>query len=343
VPPAYGNQLYGAPPPPPYGQQYGSPPPYGQQYGQQPGYPAFTPVAPKPGIIPLRPLAVGEILDGAFTTIRRHPKATLGLSAVFACAQQGLDLGVRALTGTLTSSGGAFSGTSFTFGSTSSSNGGDLAATLVAVFAEAMISLIVGGLLTALLCLVVSDSVLGQPSSAGGAWQRLRPFAWRAVGAALLIALIEGVGLVCCVLPGVFLWGALALTMPALVLERVSVGTALRRSWRLVTPSFWRTWGIRALSVIIAGAVSVPFSAIIIAVLASDATRSVNDGSSSVHLSTLTVVVMAVVSVITTTLTAPFLAGIVTLLYVDRRIRAEALDVQLQQSAAAAVAPTAYG
>ena len=34
------------------------------------------------------------------------------------------------------------------------------------------------------------------------------------------------------------------------------------------------------------------------------------------------------------TLTGPFLAGMVTLLYVDRRIRAEALDVQLQQAAA---------
>ena len=37
-------------------------------------------IAPKPGIVPLRPLGVGEILDGAFTSMRRYPKATLGLS-----------------------------------------------------------------------------------------------------------------------------------------------------------------------------------------------------------------------------------------------------------------------
>ena len=51
----------------------------------------YAMAAPKPGIIPLRPLSVGEILDGTFTTIRRHPKATLGLSAAVACAQQGAD------------------------------------------------------------------------------------------------------------------------------------------------------------------------------------------------------------------------------------------------------------
>ena len=30
----------------------------------------------------MRPIAVGEILDGAFTSIRRNPKATLGIAAV---------------------------------------------------------------------------------------------------------------------------------------------------------------------------------------------------------------------------------------------------------------------
>jgi hypothetical protein len=39
------------------------------------------PPAPRPGIIPLRPVGVGEILDGAFTAVRRNLKATLGISA----------------------------------------------------------------------------------------------------------------------------------------------------------------------------------------------------------------------------------------------------------------------
>src|SRR3984885_11885612 len=85
--PSFGQQPYGQQP---YGQQpYGQQPGYGQQPYGQPGYglPQYggspygqwTPPAPKPGVIPLRPLSVGEILDGAFTAVRRNPKATLGL------------------------------------------------------------------------------------------------------------------------------------------------------------------------------------------------------------------------------------------------------------------------
>ena len=44
--------------------------------------PATAAAAPKPGVIPLRPLGLGEILDGSFATIRRNPKATLGIAAI---------------------------------------------------------------------------------------------------------------------------------------------------------------------------------------------------------------------------------------------------------------------
>src|SRR5205823_2675989 len=68
--------------PPGYGQPgYGQPPGYGQ--GPRP-YGSWTPPpqAPKPGVIPLRPLGVSELLDGAFTSIRRNPRATLGIAAI---------------------------------------------------------------------------------------------------------------------------------------------------------------------------------------------------------------------------------------------------------------------
>ena len=38
----------------------------------------------RPGIIPLRPLGLGDILDGAIKLIRFNPKAVLGLSAIAA-------------------------------------------------------------------------------------------------------------------------------------------------------------------------------------------------------------------------------------------------------------------
>src|SRR4249920_1813951 len=76
---------YGAPPGTGYGQPgYGQAGPGrpGADYAAPPGGWAPPPQAPKPGVIPLRPIAVGEILDGALTSIRRNPKATLGIAAV---------------------------------------------------------------------------------------------------------------------------------------------------------------------------------------------------------------------------------------------------------------------
>src|SRR3954471_10235184 len=45
------------------------------------GTPYAPPPPPRPGIVPLRPLGVGELLDGAFAAIRRYPRPTLGLAA----------------------------------------------------------------------------------------------------------------------------------------------------------------------------------------------------------------------------------------------------------------------
>jgi hypothetical protein len=360
APPAYGQQpQYGAPPPgygPPPGweqPQYGAPQYGAPQYGAPPppyGYQPYAAVAPKPGIIPLRPLSVSEILDGAFTTIRRHPKATLGLSAAVACVQQGLSLGVRALTDSVSSGGSSLTG--FHFSNSDSTTGADLATQLVGTFGVLLISVVLSSMLTGALCLVVSDSVLGKPSSAGAAWSRVRPMAWKLLAASLLVGIVPLAGLVFCIIPGVFLWVAWSLVIPALVLERIGVIAAIRRSRRLVTPSFWRVFGIRLLGVLITTVVAAPFSAITLATGANDLFSQIgndNGSSQTVHLSATTVIVAAVVGVIVTTLTAPFLAGMVTLLYIDRRIRAEALDVQLQQAAAnpvtvaAVPVPPAYG
>jgi hypothetical protein len=333
----YGPPPPAPPPPPPaypgaapnqgwqpsgYGSGYGSGPGSGHGYGAPGGFAQpYAVAAPKPGIIPLRPLTVGEILDGAFSTLRRHPKATLGLSAVVACIQQALTLGVRAGLGTLDTSAG-FLGTT---------SGTSVAVNLTGTLLSLAISLVLGLALTGMLCLVVSDSILGRPTSAGAAWQRARPMLGRIVLAAIAVGILEALGFVACILPGIFLWAALALTLPALVLERTTVGQAIRRSWRLVLPSFWRTLGIRILGQIIAGAIAVPFSLVLAAVTIGTLRAT---ESSSDHLSAWAIALSAVVGVAVTTVTAPFLAGLITLLYVDRRIRAEGLDMQLQQAAA---------
>ena len=152
----------GLPPPPPSppGQpplpQYGAPQYGAPQYGYPAAYPGgfaapYAMAAPKPGIIPLRPLTVGEILDGAFSTIRRHPRATLGLSAAVACGQQLLILLWRLASGTLTdSSNGFFSPRTTTSDGSGAFTAGDLTP-LIGVFVILIITAVLGALLTGVL------------------------------------------------------------------------------------------------------------------------------------------------------------------------------------------------
>src|SRR5205807_1271709 len=90
-PPGYGAPPGGYPPP-------GYPPP-----GYPPGYGA--PQALKPGVIPLRPLTLSDIFNGAVAYIRANPKATLGLTTVVVVAAQlfalVLSVGPFAVTGQL--------------------------------------------------------------------------------------------------------------------------------------------------------------------------------------------------------------------------------------------------
>src|SRR5665811_2233450 len=65
------------------GPSYAGPPPTGlpvQPHGAMQQIPMLT--AHKPGIVPLRPLQFGDILDGAVKAVRFNPKSMVGLSAI---------------------------------------------------------------------------------------------------------------------------------------------------------------------------------------------------------------------------------------------------------------------
>src|SRR4051794_14144311 len=69
---------WGQPAPP----SWGTPPPPS-------GPPGWAPAGygrPPTGIVPLRPLSVGEILDGAFQAVRANPRTMVGTSAAVIAA-----------------------------------------------------------------------------------------------------------------------------------------------------------------------------------------------------------------------------------------------------------------
>ena len=389
--PAGGQHGYGQPPggqsygPAPgsqqgYGQHPGSQPGYGQPGYGQPGYgqasygygpaggawPTRAPSAPKPGVIPLRPLVVGEILDGAFSSIRQNPKATLGLSAVLMTIA-----GVITTTITLIMRGliGGVSEASPGPNATAAQVWHFVGRVLAVLGAPALVSIVLAilmqSILAGLLTAVIGRGVLGHRITAREAWRIAAPRLPAVIGAAFaVVGILVGLwALLGLVLLGLFLAGAptalivglgvlgfflvlvvtiwfgvmLSLATPAVVLERQGPLQSLRRSWRLVSRSFWRVFGILLLAgliVAIAGGIlQFPFA------IASGATAfgsGVLSGNGPGLVSTL---IGAVGGIVASTVTRPIAAGVIVLLYVDMRMRKEGLDLALQTAAGSEQAP----
>ena len=322
-------------PPPGWGQPQpgsGSQPAWGQPqpaWGPQASWGGWSggPAPAKPGVIPLRPLGVGEILDGAITTIRRYPKATLGMSAVVVTISQVLQfLLVRSFAESLT---GVDVASELDFDGTGAA---------AAVFGT-MLGFIVNVMLTGALTVVMGQAVLGRPIELAEAWRTVRSRLWALIGTSLLVLLLMAISVVLLVIPFFFAWPALSLATPALMLERQPVWRAIRRSVALVRGQFWRCLGVVLLAWLVkstvGGVLAIPFTLFGGGMSLFDPTAT-----SSGDLGTSYLVMTTIGAIVSGTVVAPFSAGVSALLYVDRRMRAEGLDVALA-AAAAGPAPTA--
>ncbi len=293
--------------PPDWNQQ---PPPagWGQPQSGGPGQWGPLPQAEKPGIIPLRPLAVGEILDGTFSALRRSPGATIGLTL-------GATTVTQIITVILTAIGQRGpSGLAFLFG-------------VVSV----IINFVVTVALTGALSVTVSELTLGSRIGAGEVLRRIRPRLAGLAGLSIVVTLLTALGLIGLIVGAVFVAVALVLSTPAFVLEGGTIGTAMRRSWTLVRGAWWRTFGILLLTGII---VAVLVSVLAVAIGAAFAAGG--DSMSDPVTGDLTgagLALTAIMDIIVSTAITPVMAGVVVLLYIDRRIRLEGLDMTLAQAA----------
>jgi hypothetical protein len=320
----------GPPEPPQYPPQYQPPQfqppyqppyvaPYQPAYGPPPPYFNYQPPAPRPGCVPLRPLNVSEILDGSFQVIRRNPRTTLGLSAVVAVVSAALTVGFQLW---LSNIGPADQ-------NNASAAFADASGQVSAGFSLLVLSTFLGAILTGMLAAVVTEDVIGIRLTIGQAWQRARSRIWSLFGLAVVTTFLELLGLLPCLVIGVWLWGIWAVAVPAMMVEGTTIRGSLRRSKQLVDGLFWRVWGIRALGAVLVGFVSAiisgPFE--VLGFLVSG--FSLGDS----HLPASFILITAVGSIIATTVTAPVRAAIDALLYVDLRMRKEGLDLVLQQRA----------
>ncbi|HCS62075.1 MAG TPA: hypothetical protein DIW46_11900, partial [Microbacterium sp.] len=256
--------------------------------------PGWTP-AIKPGLIPLHPLTFGALIGKPFAALRHNPKVLFGFAIV-------IQLIVAVITAVVV--GGALFITLMRIETITPSNPdfypvlwGSIALNGLIVIAMGFVSLAFTAVMQGVVAANIGYAALGEKPTLGRLWRLMRPALWRLVGWSVLqalasfvmIAIIGGIialgviagvggsgeGVALTVVIGILvvigmipLWVWLStklLLVPSiLVLERVSIRTALVRSWRLTRGRFWVAFGViflvNAIMSTAVGVVSMPLS-----------------------------------------------------------------------------------
>ncbi|MFD2082050.1 hypothetical protein SAMN05421678_101374 [Actinopolymorpha cephalotaxi] len=353
---------WGDPGPPPAAPAWGAAPP---RWGGGPSRGAAPPQAPKPGVVPLRPLGFGEVLDGAFTTVQRYPKIMLGLStAVMAVLTAAYFLTLFVGFGEIVTAANPDQLTRI-----SDRTWVGMGATGIALV---LVSWVATSVLTGMITVTVARGVLGRPATVGEVWRASRPHILRLLAVTFLIAAVFVVAIVVAVvvvvlaflahlvagiLTAVVLTCALiflgvvfatrtALSTAVVVLEtqpvdatqpyadqrRIPVVAAIRRSWALVRGRTPRTFGILFVANLVASVVSSVIQTAF-TLLATGLGAGLGDSFRGGEF--LALVLAGIGGLAASVLQIAFLAAVNALVYVDARMRSEGLDITLAQYAAA--------
>lgn len=361
-PPAWGQPTQGGQPPQ-WGQgpQWGQPAPGWQQpaWGG-PGLPQPGPqqylAPPKPGVIPLRPLGLGEILDGAFQTARRNGRAMFGSALLVQAISTVLTILVLALIG------GASLFALFADGTSGNQVPESVAASLIVTLLGAggvsvIVSVIGTMVMQGVLVIPVMRATVNRQTGFRQMWRLAKPRVWTLVLLALLysvvaILMITLLGLTAVVLflsisfisipisflillgfAAVAVWVGtkLILAPAAIVVEGHSVFSAIGRSWDLTGGNFWRTFGTYFLAQLIVGAISAVISVpvgLVIGLL-SQVLNPNPKPSEAIAIAIITQLISYLVSALIGAVALAFQTGVLALLYVDLRMRKEGFDLAL--------------
>jgi hypothetical protein len=299
----------------------------------------------KPGIIPLAPLHLGDLLDGSVKHVRRNPGPVLGASAIVnaLAAIPVIALVTIALAGTWMRT----TGVSTVIGSSS-------VAPLVGLGGTAYATLV----LTGVLAYAAGEAALGRRRRLDAIWAALRPRLWTVLGSQALVVLVaagpwavlvgmlaltsdssvpllllvgSGFGLLA-VAANILLLPRLLYAAPASLLEGLTIGRAFRRSWTLSRGRAWSLIGVLALVLALATIVfwmlQLPQQLLYNGVLdLLELAPRLRDEAGSVVFALATLG-----SAITVT---PFIATSIVLHYLDARMRKEGFDLALLRAATA--------
>ncbi|MEJ3741870.1 hypothetical protein WEI85_01025 [Actinomycetes bacterium KLBMP 9797] len=258
-------------------------------------------------MLPLRPLTVGELLDAAVTLLREYARVLLPAAAVLAAAEQAVLAPLRLAAD---AEPPAYPPDSDHLG---------LYWVLLATGAAAEVTII--ALLGGLTARAAGAAVLGQPLPA----RRLLDPRGARLGRVAIVAAIAGIAMFAAALAGPIWFVAyalLGLAAPAVVLDRLGPGRALRRGAVLACRAGLRAAGIRILGYLawLAIRVALGFGAM----AALDALN--------LDRPQWTGLLSAVAWLLVNMVAYPTLACLDAVLHLETRMRTEGLDILLSRA-----------
>ena len=314
--------------------------------------------APKPGIIPLRPLTLTDLFSGSFSALRKNPSVLFGFTIIVMTV-----VALLSLAGTMLP---LFSFTSLMSNDLDPQASSkalldsaylSIVSTIVGYIALLAGSFLAGTVLDGVLSVAVSQLVIGKKITFKQSWALVKPRLWSMLGASLLSMLAVGSPLLVLVIlffmslyswPGsdafFSLFGLLlALALPVVlasyvisirflyapicaVLEEKGPIEAVKRSWALTSGSFWVTLGRVILINVVVGFIAgmiVQIIGIIAAIFMFTILEASSSDPSTVWSTIILYGVISALQMLAYSLVVPILAAYQTLMYVDEKIRKE--------------------
>ena len=320
----------------------------------------------KPGIIPLRPLSIGDIYQGAFAAIKTNARTMFGFTAALLGVVLVISIAtnyaiINLVLPNYLSPNSPYAAAFTSLSGSFSQLGGSLLQVLATV------------LLSGLIVVAVSRSVLGRVASSKEVWERTKSKFLPLIGLNIITSIISGLMMIIGIAVffvllasvastaktetelfqglGITLVGLLILMVisalvssylsikfsvasPAMVLENLGVFAAIGRSWSLTRGNFWRLFGINILTAIITSMVAGIFVGIADALGAIFIVVGSSSPEDVIASLNTTYILIMVMSTIAQLLILPFTSSVNALLYIDLRMRKEGLDVELRNAVA---------
>lgn len=262
------------------------------------------------GPLPLHPMSVGDVLDGAFKLLKANARTILLVVAAIVVPLQLVSAFVireQVSVGFL----GLLQDPTLAEPDAAANLGSTAASAMTAV-----LGLLTAPLIAGAVSRIVAASYLGSHLGPGEALRSTARRFGPLLAATLLVFLAQALGFLLCIVPGVLLFALYTAVTPAVMVEEIGPIQAMRRSWRLMKPRLWPVLGIAILARMIAGVLGNLLGGI-------PSVVAVVFGGSLAWL------FIALGSILSSIVSAPIVAIVSTLLYFDGRIRHEGLDLQI--------------